>query len=364
MATVRHALEALELIAPKRYAFSFDKVGLQVGSPDQPLTRAVVSLDRSLGAVAFAREVGAELLLAHHPLIFRPIESVDTRTHVGRTILELVQGGISFVAAHTNWDSARGGVNDALAELLGLEEVRDFGTAAEVGRFKLVTTCPTSAVDSIIDAASSAGAGVVGAYSRCAYTGLGHGTFVGDEGSSPAVGSAGVRETVEEVRVEMVVSASSASAVVRAVQKAHPYEEPVRDLYVLRGEREQAAGRIGRLETTLCELAAFVDERLNTRCWAWGDGSKRIRKVAVVGGSADEEWMEAQRAGADVLITGEVKQHVAVEASESGMCLIAAGHFATEHPGCAALRERMSKAMPDVEWVLFEPAAGLNGRPF
>jgi putative NIF3 family GTP cyclohydrolase 1 type 2 len=163
----------------------------------------------------------------------------------------------------------------------------------------------------------------------------------------------------------MSVPASAANAVMRALRQAHSYEEPVRDLYTLKAEKEQPAGRVGTLglPMILAELSSVVDSRLETRSWTWGDPDKRIKKVAMVGGSADDEWMEAQRAGADVLITGEVKQHVAVEATESGMCLIAAGHYATEHPGCATLRDRMAEAVPSVEWLLFTPKPGASGRP-
>ena len=163
----------------------------------------------------------------------------------------------------------------------------------------------------------------------------------------------------------MVVPAASASAALRALRKAHPYEEPAVDLLALRDHPEQPAGRLGSLEekVSLASLSEFVEERLGTRSWSWGSSEKLIQKVAVVGGSADDEWMNAQRAGADVLITGEVKQHVALEASESGMCLIAAGHYATEHPGCETLRKRLEEAVPEVEWLLFEPTPGEGGRP-
>ncbi|HSI72443.1 MAG TPA: Nif3-like dinuclear metal center hexameric protein, partial [Fimbriimonas sp.] len=307
MPTVRQILAALEEIAPKRYAFSFDKVGLQVGDPDQKVERAVVTLDRSLGAVEFAKQLGAQFLLAHHPLIFRPIESVDSRSHVGRTILQLVQNNISFAAAHTNWDSARGGINDTLAEMLGLAEVKDFGFAAEVQGYKLVTTCLPEHSEMLIDALSEAGAGIVGAYSRCASLTSGHGTFTPGGGSDPLIGQQHKPETVYETRIEMAVAASVVGPVLKALRRAHPYEEPTQDLYTLKAEREQPAGRIGTLNATLQELAKLVEERLDTVTWAWGDPAKRIKKVAVVGGAADDEWIEAQRAGADVLITGEVK---------------------------------------------------------
>jgi dinuclear metal center YbgI/SA1388 family protein len=364
MPRLREILAELERVAPSRFAFSFDRVGLQVGDQDREVTRAVVSLDRSLAAVEYARSIGAELLLAHHPLIFRPIESVDTRTHVGRTIHELIRNDIAFVAAHTNWDSAKGGVNDTLAAILELSNVEPFGTASEVARFKMVTFVPVDVTDRIVDAATEAGAGLIGLYDRCAFVSDGFGSFRPQSGSQPTIGTVGDVSVVAEQRIEMVVSANAVSRVEEAVRVAHPYEEPAIDFVALRPWSEQPAGRVGDVEPrTLAQLVQFVDERLHTRSLAWGDPERKIRKVAVVGGAADDEWRAAQRAGADVLITGEVKQHNALEAAESGMCLISAGHFATEHPGCAALRDKMAANLSGVEWALFTPAPGQSGRP-
>lgn len=366
MAKVRDVLDALEAIAPRRYAASWDKIGLQVGDPDATVSRAVVSLDRSLGAVEACQREGAQLLLSHHPLIFAPVQTVDTRRHDTRTILALAQSGIHFVAAHTNWDAARGGVNDALSSLLGLQDVKAFGMGSEVRSSKLVFFVPPNAAEAVIDAVSAAGAGVIGAYTRCAFLSEGKGTYIGGEGTNPAIGEPGRRETVEEVRVEMVVPGGREAAVTRALIAANPYEEPAFDLIPLQSNVEQPTGRVGRLETPLSlrEVLTLVDDRLETRSLAWGAPDKRIKKVAVFGGSADSEWVAAQRADADLLVTGEVKQHLALEASESGMCLFSSGHYATEQPGVVALRERMALAMPEIEWILFTPEAGRSGRPF
>ncbi len=256
---LREILDALEGVAPVRYAFSFDRVGLQVGDPEVEVSRAVVSLDRSRAAVAHAREIGAQLLLSHHPLLFSPLREVLATDHVGRTVLDLATGGIAFVAAHTNWDSARGGVNDELAKRLGVSDLIDFGQSSN---------------------------------------------------------------------------------------------------------GEQPSGRLGTVEpTSLAAFAASVEGALSTRSWAWGDPKGPIRRVAVVGGAADGEWQAAQRADADVLVTGEVKQHIALEAAESGFALLAAGHYATEQPGVEALRDRMAIVCPSVDWRLFNPDPGSAGRP-
>lgn len=365
MATVQSVLDALEEIAPKRFAFEFDRIGLQVGDPSAQVQTAVVSLDRSLGAIAYGRSLGAQLLVSHHPLIWEPFRTLDERRHAERSAAELVRAGISFIAAHTNWDSAKGGINDMLAQRLGLSEVRAFGSAAAVPMLKLVSFVPEEAVDRVIDAASAAGAGQIGDYERCAFVTEGRGTFIGGEGTHPTIGTAGQHEVVAEVRVEMLLPEGRSRQVVRAVKSAHPYEEPAYDLIRLDNHYEQPAGRLGKLRDriTYRELIGLIDEKLETRSMCWGEPDSFVRTIAVVGGAADGEWMAARNEGADVLITGEVKQNIAVEASESGLKIVAAGHYATEQPGCAALRDRLAAAIPVIDWELYEPPVGLGGRP-
>ena len=365
MPTVHAILEALEAIAPARYAFDYDKIGLQVGEEQREVTRAVVSLDRSIAAVDHAVSVGAQLLVSHHPLIFRPIESVTGRSHVGRSIMKLIRADIAFIAAHTNWDAAVGGVNDTLAEILGLKDVRSFGSATPIEQLKLVFFCPSASVDAVIDACSEAGAGQIGLYRRCAFMHPGTGTFIGEEGSNPSVGRPGSVETTDEMRVEMVLRADQQRSVVRALSRSHPYEEPAFDLFELAANREQAGGRVGDLPAPMF-LSAFsdlVEKKLSAKCLTWGSPDKKVKRVAVVGGAADDEWRSAQREDADVLVTGEVKQHNALEASESGFALLAAGHYATEQPGAAALCVRLTGAVEDVEWTVYDPKPGEAGRP-
>jgi dinuclear metal center YbgI/SA1388 family protein len=363
--TVRDLLNALERIAPTRYAFGFDRVGLQVGDPSAEVRRVLVSLDRSLAAVEAASKADAQVLLSHHPLIFEPLKSVTSVDHVGKTVQALIRANLSFIAAHTNWDSARGGVNDALLEALDLEFVADFGAAAEVSQLKLAVFAPETHRDLVIEAASAAGAGIIGAYSRCAAFGPVTGTFFGEEGASPAIGSAGRVETVDEVRIEMILPEARRSEVERAVQSVHPYEAPAIDFFRLVSANEQPAGRIGRWSAPLSLEATvtFVQAKLGAPVAAWGAADLPIQTVAVVGGAADGEWRAAQRAGADVLITGEVKQHVALEACESGFAMVAAGHYATEQPGVVALAKVLGNVVAGVEFQVFEPRPGVAGRP-
>jgi dinuclear metal center YbgI/SA1388 family protein len=319
-----------------------------------------------LAAAYYAAEIGAELLVCHHPLIWDPFKTVTTETHGGRTAIMLIKNNIAFAAAHTNWDSAQGGINDVLAGLLHLQDLKPFGYAASVSNLKLVVFVPASGVDGVIDAASAAGAGVIGLYRRCAFSSEGVGTFLAEEGANPVVGKKGQVEKVDEVRVEMVLPSGLKAKVASAVSNAHPYEEPAFDFYQLADTEEQPAGRIGRLATpvSLRQFVANVDAALATVSLAWGDPDRLISQVAVCGGAADEEWVSAQASGADAFVSGEIRQHIGLEASESGFAVVAAGHYATEHPGSAALCEALKLRVTDVEWNVFEPLPGFAGRPF
>jgi dinuclear metal center YbgI/SA1388 family protein len=364
-ADVQDVLDALERVAPSRFAFTWDKIGLQVGNREVPVEKAVVALDRSMSAIRFAIEQNAQLLLTHHPLIFDPLPTVTADTYEGRAIQNLIFYGIAHVAAHTNWDAADGGINDTLASLLQLQNVRKFGSSAGSDSYKLLVFVPQDSLERVIDACSAAGAGVIGEYRRCAFYTKGQGTYEASVHADPAIGKAGERTTTDEVRLEMICPARAAKAVISALDAAHPYEEPAYDLLAMAKGLAQPMGRIGESanEVSLEAFARTIDASLSTRAMVWGDPNKTIRQVAVVGGAADSEWRVAQSAGADILVTGEVKQHIALEAAESGFAIVAAGHYATEHPGCRALRDRMDTEVPDVVWTVFEPASGQAGRP-
>ncbi|MFZ4509136.1 MAG: Nif3-like dinuclear metal center hexameric protein [Fimbriimonas sp.] len=365
MVPLREILRALEEIAPARLAFEWDRIGLQVGDPDAQIEHAIVSLDRSQAAVQYAVEQEAQLLLAHHPLIFSPLNKVLTSDHVGATITRLIRHQIAFVAAHTNWDAADGGINDALADRLGLFDCEKFGSASVVPSWTFVGFVPPSHLEEVLRALEGAGCGRIGAYTGCAYLGQGIGRFEPTPDAKPYTGSIGHRSEVPEVRFEVRLPDGHAERAVAAYRRAHPYESPAFDVIRRGDEPPQPGGRIGQLHSPMAlrDFVTFVDDRLQSPSLAWGDPARLVRRVAVVGGAADGEWIHALRAGADVFVTGEVKQHVALEASESGLAILSSGHYATEQPGMANLRDRLSEAFPDVEWELFEPAEGSAGRP-
>lgn len=366
MTTVGDVVAAIEGIAPLHWGLPGDRLGLQIGDPSAAVERGVIALDASMGAVRRSVEARAKILVCHHPVIWEPLKTLVGDSPTGCKVATLVRNEIAFVAAHTNWDAAMGGINDTLAGRLSLTDVAPFGSSASRERLKVSVFVPQESAEPMLDALAAAGAGEIGRYRRCAFAVSGTGTFVGREGTRPTVGEAGRVERVQEVRLEAVLPAARRSAVEGAIRSAHPYEEPAYDFFRLSDEPELPLGRVGNLEgeTRLGDFAGAVDRALETRCLTWGNPDRIVRRVAVCGGAADDEWQAAKAAGADVLVTGEVKQHLGLEAAESDFGIVAAGHYATEHPGCAALRDRLAQALPAVAWTLFVPSSGESGRPF
>jgi hypothetical protein len=260
--------------------------------------------------------------------------------------LRCLREGLAVIAAHTNWDCAPGGVSDVLAGLLGLKEVRPVGRGMPQSRFKLVVFVPAENRGAVQDAVWSAGAGVIGDYTECSFWTPGTGSFRGGEQTNPVIGESGRRETVAEDRVEFVVAAEVLGSVLAALRQAHPYEEPAFDVIPLREEFGPGPLRLGELDFMLPPdgLASLVEERLGHPAWLW-KGRRPIRRVAVAGGAGASDWAEALRAGADALVTGEVKHAQGLDAAAAGLTIIAAGHAATEAPAMAVMADRLRERL-------------------
>lgn len=322
----------LEQLAPPALAEEWDRSGLAVGDPDQRIHRVLVSLDPTVQAVDEAIRQRCDLLLTHHPLLLTPLKSLDLSRPLPKLVAKLLANSIAQVSAHTNFDRAAAGVNDCLAQALGLANVGPL-TGGEPA-LKVVVTAPREAADPLMAAIALAGGGTIGRYRGCAFLSGGTGVFTPGPGTSPYIGSEGVEERVEETRIEATVARSALEAVVAAVRDAHPYEEPVIDLYPMEvASTGGSLGRVGDLEgeTTLGEFARFAAAKLGAPGVRFaGDPSAPVRTVAVCGGSGASLWREARRRGADALLTGDVKYHEALDALAEGFCLIDAGHGPTE----------------------------------
>ena len=329
---------ALEARYPPAWAEEWDAVGLTCGDRDAPVGTVLLAVDPVDAVVSEAVAVGADLLVTHHPLLLRRVHSIETGTPKGRVLHRLVREGIALASAHTNADAGSPGVSDALAEALGLLEVRPLAPATE-DLDKIVTFVPHADADAVLDALAAAGAGRIGTYDRCAYLLEGTGTFRPLEGSQPTIGRVGDVERVPETRLEMVLPRRARADVVAALRRAHPYEEPAFDVLELAPfDSRRGLGRVGTLpepeslEDFLGRVASALPATIGG-VRAAGDPDRPVRTVAVCGGAGDSLLAAAAASGADVFVTADLRHHPASESVEAGgPALVDVFHWASEWP--------------------------------
>ncbi|MEN3000400.1 MAG: Nif3-like dinuclear metal center hexameric protein [Armatimonadota bacterium] len=346
---VQDVLRVLEQIAPSAFALPGDPVGLQIGSPELEVERIFVALDADPRTVTKAIYHNCQLLITHHPLIYRPLSKIDFDDPVGSAVQQLCAKQMAYIAVHTNWDCASGGINDALAEQVGLEEVRPFGSGAQVPQFKVVTFVPPAHLDAVLDRMAAEGAGEIGLYRRCAFYHPGTGTYEPQPGATPYQGTVGRREHADEMRLEVLVPAHRLQAVIRAMLQTHPYEEVAYDVYPLHTPQVYPLGRVGRLPRPMRAdaLRDYLAERLgNPHVRLYGKPGAIVRTLAVIGGSGSEYLREACAAHVDALLTGEVRHHHTWEAWARDLVLFEGGHRETELPGVRALAQRLREQLP------------------
>ncbi len=341
--TVNDVHRLISSWAPPDIAWEKDNIGLQIGDMNAAVKGILVSLDVTPNVVAEAARRKANLIVSHHPLLFRPPRSITTQDEVGRCIRALVERNINLYAAHTNLDFTRGGTSFAIAEALELQNVEFLHTTYRVQK-KIVTFVPEQHVDAVRNAMAMAGAGVIGNYDHCSFGTAGRGSFRGNENTSPAIGAKGRLENTTEIRLEMVVNQWDVPKVVTALREAHPYEEVAYDLYPLDNvSSEFGMGIVGTLKRPMRVRAflEFVKKRLKVGgLRRGGSNNTMIRSVAACGGSGAELADAAVARGADAFITADVKYHDFHHA-HGNILLIDAGHYETERPVVDAVVKRL-----------------------
>lgn len=347
-------LAVLHELYPPEEAEAWDAVGLHVGDPAADVVRGVlVCLDVTMATLSEARQVGADLLIAHHPLLFTPLARLTPERAAGRLALQAARDGIAVAAAHTNLDKAVDGTSHPAADVLDLQQRVPLRPLPPTPLHKLVTFVPADHVGAVLAALSGVGAGVIGDYEACAFRTPGTGSFRPTDAARPFVGDVGALNQVAEERVEVVVPAASAAAAMRALQQAHPYEEVAADLYPLISDptanpSDKGLGLVGTLPEPLplraiCRRLADGLPSPGLRLAA-PDPDATVTRVAICGGAGDSLISDARRVGAEVLITGDLKHHPTLDALTLGLPLIDAGHFATEDPAMDAAAERIAAA--------------------
>ncbi|WP_413308722.1 Nif3-like dinuclear metal center hexameric protein [Bacillus sp. 1P10SD] len=322
-------IQLFEQFSPKSFAMEGDKIGLQIGRLNKKIERIMIALDVLENVIDEAIEKNVQLIIAHHPIIFRPLKNVLTDTTQGRMVEKLLKHDIAVYAAHTNLDVAKGGVNDLLAAALELQEPEVLVPTFDTKLKKLVVFVPVSHAEEIRKVLGKAGAGYIGKYSHCTFSTSGTGRFLPGENTNPFVGQPGQLEEVDEIRIETIVPEPLLKKVITAMIKAHPYEEVAYDVYPTENKGEVLGlGRIGKIsEMTLGEFAEKVKTAFDVQqVRIVGDLNTKVRKVAVLGGDGNKYFMNAKFKGADVYVTGDIYYHTAHDAMMHGLNMIDPGH--------------------------------------
>src|SRR5699024_2367540 len=333
MKEVKHQtiIQTLEKWAPKNLAYDWDNVGLQVGAMNDRTKNVLVTLDVLESTVDEAIEQDANLIIAHHPMIFKPLKTIDFNSPKGRVIKKLIEHNITVYAAHTNLDIAKGGVNDLLIDVFPITEKTNLIPFKNEALFKLVVFVPVDHESKVRDALSEGGAGHIGHYSHCTFQTKGQGTFKPLEGTNPYIGKQDRLEFVDEYKIESIVKEQQLSTAIDAMIKSHPYEEVAYDIIPLANKGMTfGLGRIGNLHQpmTLKELCDHVKSAFKmTHVRVTGDVTKKVKRAAILGGSGEKYLTKAKHAGADVYITGDMSFHQAQLAEDIGLAVIDAGHY-------------------------------------
>lgn len=358
--TLAGVIRRLDEFYDPRWAAPWDAVGLVCGDPEQPVRSVLFAVDPTLAVVDEAVERGVDLLVTHHPLLLKPVNTVAATDPKGTTVHRLISNRIALHVCHTNADTADPGVSDALAGALGLTDVRPLDADPVPVAYKLVTFVPHADAAGVIDALAAAGAGAIGDYDRCAWTATGVGTFRPGPGANPTIGAVGDIEEVPETRVEMVLERSRRDGVLAALYRSHPYEEPAFDLFETAAQpSSRGTGRIGVLReaTTLRAFAQNVAWALPTTAGGIrvaGDADRAVSTVALCGGAGDSFLDLARRSAADVYVTSDLRHHPASELREhaygdpdGGMALVDVAHWAAEWPWLPVAAQRLQEALAE-----------------
>ncbi|SNB47804.1 Nif3-like dinuclear metal center hexameric protein [Geobacter sp. DSM 9736] len=341
---VSDILGIIDKLAPFYLSEGWDNAGLQLGDPAAEAGKIMVSLDPGADAINAAIAGHCNLLLTHHPLFFSPIKKLSTADTLGRIAINALKNDLSVISLHTNYDIAEGGLNDLLAQRLGVHDVEPLKSTGAEELAKLAVFVPRGHEERVLESLFRF-SGFIGNYSECSFRVEGAGTFKPLSGARPFIGEVGMREEVDEVRVEVLLRKQDLASAIKSLKSVHPYEEPALDVYPLLNQgKARGLGRVGKLlqPMTLDAFAARVKELLCLDGLRLvGDTGRPVRKVALCGGSGMSVLRAARFCGADVLVTGDIKYHEAREAEALGIALIDAGHFGTERIMVQGVAEKL-----------------------
>ena len=350
MIKVKEIYRFINELAPFNISFDWDNTGLLVGSMDEDIFGVLLVLDVTKEVIFEAVNLGCNLIISHHPIIFRPIKNIlsDSIPYLA------VKNSLNVICAHTNLDLAEEGVNKCLASKLNLKNVESLCGGKRIEYDKIVVFSPKGHENNIVKAMSENGAGRLGNYSKCSFVSDGIGRFMPEPGSNPYIGENGCLEEVQEVKIEMICPKNKTDKVVKALRGVHPYEEPAYDIFRdFSVYKDYYNGIVGDFEFSMStnEFVHFVKERLGCEGLRYTqiDG-KTIKRVALCSGAGGSYIRDALRKGADAFVTGEIKHSDILEANHNGVVVVDAGHFKTEDLVLDNLKEILEKEFNEINF--------------
>ena len=351
---IKDIAERIEKIVPLKLAQDWDNVGLLVGDAQKSVKRILLAIDITSDVIAEAKRLKTGLIISYHPVIWDGLKKVTTDESAD-IVYSLIRSDISVFSIHTALDVAVGGVNDGLAEIVGLRNAEPIGDYVENpagDSYKLVVFIPVESVSGVSNAVFAAGAGAIGNYSDCSFQVKGTGTFLPLEGAKPAIGKKGKLEKVPEVRFEAIVPAAKLDSVIAAMKDAHPYETPAFDIIKLYNDRGKfGLGRIGKLDkpTQLSQIIKRIKRHTGAKAIGIvGKENRLVKTAAVCAGSCGKIINSVIAAKCDLYLTGELKHHQALAAQEANLTCICLSHTVSERFILKKFARRLQKQMKQI----------------
>ncbi len=352
---------------PFALAEDWDNSGLQIGDPQKQIHKIMVALDPLPAVIESAIQQQADLLITHHPLIFSPLRQITTSSTTGSILLKAATSGLSILSMHTNYDIADDGLNDHLASLLQISNTSPLRISSRSELVKFVVFVPLDHLEPVRSALSTHSA-PIGNYKDCSFSSPGEGTFWPLEGAVPSIGSVGSLEKVPEQRLELLLYREQLPKAIKTLLAVHPYEKPAFDCYPLLNDAPASGlGRVGLLDkpVKVSDFAGLIRQKLSCQTVrVVGDLQRTIQKVALCSGSGTSLLKDAVRAGADLLLTGDLKYHEAREAEAQGIVILDAGHFGTEIIMVEAVRNFLLNSLFQQGFCCEVMAADVEQDPF
>jgi dinuclear metal center YbgI/SA1388 family protein len=333
---IKDIAEKIEKIAPLKLAQNWDNVGLLIGKPQRDVKNILLTIDITKEVLAETKKLRTDLIISYHPVIWDGLKKITTDSQ-SSIVYDLIQADIAVFSIHTALDAVPGGVNDGLAEIIGIVDGKPIGDYVDNpagDNYKLVVFIPIESEAEVSNAVFAAGAGVIGNYSNCGFAAEGTGTFLPLAGARPAIGKKGRIEAVPEIRFETIVPAEKLDDCIAALKKAHPYEEPAFDVFKLYNSQNKfGLGRIGKLQKPM-QLNKIVERiKKHTGAKAFGiigNQKRLIKTAAVCAGSCGKIINSVIAAKPDLYLTGELNHHYALAAQQAGLTCICLSHTVSE----------------------------------